>query len=131
MTWEEPNLADQNGVITSYTVTYRSLGAVDEGGRFSTSGTTTTLTDLEEFTQYEITVNASTAIGTGPGADAVHRTLGDGKGVFIITSTGKNKEGVSAFHILEAKCVCMQSLSKGIPNIYHVHTSFCEIGCTV
>ena len=79
MTWEEPDLADQNGVITSYTVTYRSLGAVDEGGRFDTSGTATTLENLEEFTQYEITVNASTAIGTGPGAITTNRTLGDGK----------------------------------------------------
>ena len=79
-------MADQNGIITSYTVTYRILGAVDEGGRFDTSGTATTLENLEEFTQYVITVNASTAIGTGPGAITTNRTLGDGKELSAVFS---------------------------------------------
>lgn len=78
MTWEEPDADARNGIITSYTITYRSLSAGNGMGTRDTSDTEVVLSGLEEFTVYEIVVNASTAVGTGPGIPTTARTLEDG-----------------------------------------------------
>lgn len=65
--WDEVPAFDQNGIITSYNVTYHSL---TENHRNSTTvdfpGRQLTLIGLKEFVKYKITVSASTKIGPGP-----------------------------------------------------------------
>ena len=81
VTWNEVPPADQNGIITSYNVTYQSL---TENHSNSTTVNYTvrqvTLSDLKEFVNYSITVFASTKIGDGPASDPVYvKTDEDGK----------------------------------------------------
>ncbi len=72
--WDAPLLAQQNGIIVNYTVSYRrsptmdamydnvsdSIKTVDVLGRnFS-------LTGLESFVIYDVTVRAATRVGAGP-----------------------------------------------------------------
>ena len=66
VSWGQVPVSDQNGVISSYTVTYMALPA----GSSQTKGVTapanqTTLTGLNEYTNYSITVFASTSKGGG------------------------------------------------------------------
>ena len=79
--WNEVPPADQNGIITSYNITYQSL---TENHSNSTTVNYTvrqvTLSDLKEFVNYSITVFASTKIGDGPASDPVYvKTDEDGK----------------------------------------------------
>lgn len=58
--------ADQNGIIVSYTVTYIALpGGSEQTKVVKAPATDTTLTGLNEFTNYSITVFASTSKGGG------------------------------------------------------------------
>ena len=64
--WSNVPQDDQNGVILSYTVTYKAF----PGGSLDTitvnaSKTQVTLTGLNEYTNYSITVVASTVKGAG------------------------------------------------------------------
>ena len=64
--WGDVPLADQNGIILSYTVTYKAL----PGGSLQTKvvnfpSNEATLTGLNEYTNYSITVSASTLKGEG------------------------------------------------------------------
>lgn len=77
VTWDEPTADDQNGIITSYIITYQSLSAGDGIGTSNTPDTEIILSGLEEFTVYNIIVNASTAVGTGPGVSIMARTQED------------------------------------------------------
>ena len=64
--WSNVPAADQNGVILSYTVTYEALpGDSPQTKVVSAPTTTVTLTGLNEFTNYSITVFASTVKGDG------------------------------------------------------------------
>ena len=64
--WGEVPADDQNGIILSYTVTYKALPNGIERTKNVTAPTTeATLTDLNEYTNYSITVFASTAKGAG------------------------------------------------------------------
>ena len=88
--WEEVPAIHDNGVITTYEVIYNSLVTV--GGQISELTTNTsllnaTLTDLEEYVEYNISVRAYTSVGPGPYSDVViERTLEDGKfGYFSIS----------------------------------------------
>jgi hypothetical protein len=65
VTWEPPTPDDQNGVIAIYTITYSSQSAM-ESGSTNTSDTMVILSGLEEFREYNITVTASTTVGSGP-----------------------------------------------------------------
>ena len=72
VTWNDVPPADQNGIITSYNVTYQSL---TENHSNSTTvdypDRQVTLIGLREFVNYSITVSASTNIGPGPASDAI------------------------------------------------------------
>lgn len=58
--------ADQNGIIVSYTVTFIALpGGSEQTKVVEAPATDTTLTGLNEFTNYSITVFASTSKGGG------------------------------------------------------------------
>ncbi|XP_068726160.1 phosphatidylinositol phosphatase PTPRQ-like [Montipora capricornis] len=64
--WNQVPLADQNGVILSYTVTYRALpNGVEEIQNVTAPTTSASLTGLNEYTNYSITVFASTIKGPG------------------------------------------------------------------
>ena len=64
--WGEVPANDQNGIILSYTVTYKALPNGIELTKNVTAPTTqVTLTHLNEYTNYSITVFASTAKGAG------------------------------------------------------------------
>ena len=64
--WDDVPAADQNGIILSYTVTYT---AIPDGSPqtkvVNAPATDTTLTGLNKFTNYSITVFASSSKGGG------------------------------------------------------------------
>ena len=64
--WEEVPSADQNGIILSYTVTNEALPSGSAKTEVVNAPTRqATLTGLNEYTNYSITVFASTAKGGG------------------------------------------------------------------
>ena len=64
--WGDVPAADQNGIILSYTVTYKALpGGTPKAKVVMAPTTETTLTGLNEYTNYSITVFASTVKGDG------------------------------------------------------------------
>ena len=64
--WGDVPAADQNGIILRYTVTYIALpGGTPKTEVVIAPTTETTLTGLNEYTNYSITVFASTVIGDG------------------------------------------------------------------
>ena len=66
VSWGHVPLLDQNGVIVSYTVTYRSVGTRSaQTKNVTASANQSTLTGLNEYTNYSITVFASTSKGGG------------------------------------------------------------------
>ena len=70
--WDQVPDADQNGVILSYTVTYRALPYGPHQTQQVTAPTrSATLTGLNEYTNYSITVFASTIKGDGNKSDPI------------------------------------------------------------
>ena len=66
VSWGEVPFPDQNGVIRSYTVTYRALSSNSSQTKNVTApASQATLTGLNEYTNYSITVFASTSKGGG------------------------------------------------------------------
>ena len=65
--WDDVPPFDQNGIITNYTITYRSLTEGHNGSAIAgPSDFQKELTDLKEYVDYDITVFASTSKGDGP-----------------------------------------------------------------
>ena len=65
-------MADQNGIILSYTVTYTAFpGGIPRTAVVSTPTTHVTLRSLEEYTNYSILVFASTVRGDGNASDPI------------------------------------------------------------
>ena len=60
--------ADQNGIILRYTITYTGIYFASPQNKFILTAPTrqATLIRLHEYTNYSITVFASTAFGNGP-----------------------------------------------------------------
>ena len=81
LSWEAPDVSEQNGVLLNYTIAYsvQSEPVIER----TTPDTEITLRDLEEFTEYDITVSASTAEGVGPVAEITQRTLEDGESMVV------------------------------------------------
>ena len=79
--WNEVAAVEQNGIITGYTITYKSQTENDNGNvQVSGSVRETQLTNLKEYVNYNITVYASTVKGDGPASDpTVVRTDQDSK----------------------------------------------------
>ena len=66
VSWGQVPFLDQNGVIESYTVTYTWLpSGPPETEKVTAPANQTTLTGLNEYTNYSITVFASTSKGGG------------------------------------------------------------------
>ena len=84
--WDEVPADQRNGIITKYTITYRSQTENDDGSVLVYGSVRQMeLTSLKEYVNYNITVFASTVKGAGPASDAiVFRTNQDSKYCFII-----------------------------------------------
>ena len=66
VTWGDVPFSEQNGVIVNYTVTYTALpSGLTKPKVVTTSANQTTLTGLNKYTYYSITVFASTSKGGG------------------------------------------------------------------
>ena len=90
VTWEEVPAIDENGIITMYEVEFMPLETF--GGQIATNSvnitdptmSNITLTGLEEYVEYNISVRAYTVIGPGPySVGMVQRTLEDGRKNFF------------------------------------------------
>ena len=83
VSWEEVPAINENGLITVYEVLYTPLMTFE--GQISTNTTNTsqlniTLTGLQEYVEYNISVRAYTSVGPGPYSDGVVEiTFEDGK----------------------------------------------------
>ena len=70
--WDTVPVADQNGIILSYTVTYTALtGDIPRTAVVSAPTTHVTLRGLDEYTNYSIFVFASTVKGGGSASDPI------------------------------------------------------------
>ena len=78
ISWGPPPYEDQNGVIINYTISV-SVQETGESFTYTTSDTTYSFTTLKPYRSYDITIAASTSIGTGPfSAVSTVATLEDG-----------------------------------------------------
>ena len=90
VSWEQVPAIDQNGEITLYEVQYEPLMRFEGQILINSTNTTRlniTLTGLEEYVEYNITVRAYTSEGPGPYSDppVTERTLEDGMDIFDIS----------------------------------------------
>jgi len=72
VSWEEVPVVQRNGIITKYTITYRSL--TENHNRnviVNPPALTGEITGLREYVEYNITVFASTVKGDGPHSTAI------------------------------------------------------------
>ena len=70
--WETVPVAYQNGIILTYTVTYRALPAgILQTAKVRAPSTQVTLRGLKKYTNYSIFVFASTAKGDGNARDPI------------------------------------------------------------
>ena len=70
--WDTVPVADQNGIILSYTVTYTAFaGGIPRTVVVSAPTTHVTLRSLEEYITYSILVFASTVRGDGNASDPI------------------------------------------------------------
>ena len=89
VTWDDPLPIEQNGVITAYTLTYKGVER-DTTSRdviLYSNGTFFTnyiLSELDEHTNYSISVSASTSVGKGPSSTLTVITDQDGEFVGLI-----------------------------------------------
>ena len=68
--WHEVPADQQNGVITGYTITYKSQTENDNGNVLARpDDRQKELTNLKEYVNYNITLSASTVRGDGPASD--------------------------------------------------------------
>ena len=79
ISWGPPPYEDQNGLIISYTISV-SVQETGESFTYTTSDTTYSFTALKPYRTYDISIAATTSIGTGPfTAVFIVATLEDGK----------------------------------------------------
>ena len=70
--WDEVPAAQQNGIITGYTITYQSQREYENRIVAAHPDVRQTyLTNLKEYVNYIITVFASTVKGDGPASDPI------------------------------------------------------------
>ena len=78
--WNEVPAIGQNGIIITYEVQYEPLMILSGALTINSSNTSTLLRDLQEYTEYNITVRAYTSVGPGPlNPGVTDRTFEDGK----------------------------------------------------
>ena len=80
VSWDEVQAELQNGIITSYNITYQSLTENDNGFvQASLNDRQANVTGLKEFVEYSISVVAFTVKGDGPPFVFIVRTDQDSK----------------------------------------------------
>ena len=85
ITWSPPPFIDQNGIITEYILAYRGVerDSVERSISILTattrSTTSRTVSDLEEDTDFVVTIRAHTTIGAGPISTVTVHTPESGK----------------------------------------------------
>ena len=94
ISWSPPLLEERNGIITSYTVTVSRQGS-DSPIQIASPTTSISVSMLNPFTSYTVTVAALTSIGVGPPSTLLtFRTAEDGKGACMCISKVINKLGI-------------------------------------
>ena len=81
VTWEEVLAIDRNGIIVDYEVQFEPLQFTGEmeTEAINTTSLSASISGLEEYVEYNITVRAYTSVGPGPYSDPVtERTSEDG-----------------------------------------------------
>ena len=82
VSWDEVPPIDRNGIVTVYEVLYEPLETFERAimsMTMNTTNTSTTLSGLEEFVEYNISVRAYTSEGPGPYSEEISViTLEDG-----------------------------------------------------
>ena len=74
VSWDEVPPIDRNGIVTNYEVLYEPLetfGGAIMSMTVNTTNTSTTLSGLEEFVEYNISVRAYTSEGPGPYSEEI------------------------------------------------------------
>ena len=90
-------MADQNGIILTYTVTYTALpGGIPRTAVLSPPTTHVTLTTLEEYTNYSIVIFASTVKGDGNASDPIIVTTDEERKLKKSLAILNNKRRVSS-----------------------------------
>ena len=80
VSWNEVPAIGRNGIIIQYEVQYEPLLILTGDLTMNTSNTSALLRDLQEYTEYNITIRAYTSVGPGPLSPSVtNRTFEDGK----------------------------------------------------
>ena len=70
--WDSVPAENRNGIIMSYTVTYKELPGGSTNSKVANAATTqATLTGLKKYTNYSITVFASTLKGDGNASEPI------------------------------------------------------------
>ena len=106
--WGDVPFSEQNGVIVTYTVTYRALPSNSSRSKNVTiKENHVTLTGLNEYTNYSITVFASTSKGRG----------NESKPIVVITAED-SKFVITEFSSYFSLCVLLLSLFvKSLTNV--------------
>ena len=121
VSWGDVPSLDQNGVILSYTVTYRALPSGSSQTKNMTApANQTTLTGLNEYTNYSITVFASTSNGGGNKSTAI-----------VVITDEDSKFGSGVFvcfffcHYRSRQCLLLMIDILRVPTIVHLkHSSY-------
>ena len=118
VSWGEVPFEDQNGVIVGYTVTYKALSSESSQTRNVTvQARQATLTGLNEYTNYSITVFASTSKGGGIESTPIV-VITDEDSKFVITEFAHHF--VCALHwyhlLLQVICQCDVSVVSQLSN---------------
>ena len=88
--WDEVPEDQQNGVITGYTITYKSQTENHNGNvSVGPNDREKSITGLKEYVNYSITVFASTVKGDGPHSSPV-----------LVVRTDQDSKLISAFKLL-------------------------------
>jgi len=86
--WDKVPTEQQNGIITGYTITYKSQTENDNGNASAGHDVVEKeLIGLKEFVKYNITVFASTVKGDGPASDPVIVVTTDQDSKYIFVSS--------------------------------------------
>ena len=88
ITWDAPVPIDRNGIISHYTLSYRGIERDTTSREVTLYSndpffTNYILTELDEHTNYNISVSASTAVGSGPVATVVTQTDQEGEFTYL------------------------------------------------
>ena len=95
--WDDVPAADQNGIITRYTISYQSLTQNhNDSVTVNYPERQANLTGLKKFVNYSITVFASTDVGPGPAS----------KPIFVVTD--EDSKFFSLFDSAGLVCLLLQ-----------------------